>query len=94
MATTYAWLTSGLIWKKFDGLPAAIPLALKEAVVARLLAAVYGLVVRYRRAGPVERRQLTWFVYAALLAVAVLAVNALGLIPWQPVAIVLGAAVE
>ena len=55
------------------------------------LAALVGLVVRYRRAGPVERRQLTWFVYAAFLAV--LAVNTLRFIPWQPLAIVLGAAV-
>jgi hypothetical protein len=45
------------------------------------LAAVWALLVRYRRAGPVERQQLTWFRYAAILAVVLLTLNALGLLP-------------
>jgi hypothetical protein len=53
------------------------------------LAAVWALLLRYRRAGPVERQQLTWFLDAALLAVPVLVLNALGLMPWRPLAVVL-----
>jgi hypothetical protein len=34
------------------------------------LAAMCSLVVRFRRAGPVERRQLTWFLYAAVVNAA------------------------
>src|SRR5829696_7977701 len=37
-----------------------------------ILVAVFSVVFRFRRAGPVERRQLTWFTYAAVLTGAVL----------------------
>jgi len=56
------------------------------------LGAVWALLLRYRSAGPVERQQLTWFLYAALLAALVLALSALGLMPWRPLAVVLQAA--
>ena len=37
-----------------------------------ILMAVFSVIFRFRRAGPVERRQLTWFTYAAVLTGAVL----------------------
>jgi hypothetical protein len=52
------------------------------------LAAVWALLLRYRRAGPVERQQLKWFLYAALLAVLLLTLNAWRLLPW-PLSVVL-----
>jgi hypothetical protein len=57
------------------------------------LAALSALVVRYRRAAAVERQQLTWFMYAAFLAVLVLVFNALGLTVGRPLTGVLGAVV-
>jgi hypothetical protein len=57
------------------------------------LAAVWALVVRYRRAAAVERQQLTWFLYAAVLAVLVLVFNAVGLTVGRPLTDVLGALV-
>ncbi len=53
------------------------------------LPAVWGLFVRYRRADPVERQQLTWFLYAALIAAALLVLNGLGLLPWPLLSLVL-----
>jgi len=47
-----------------------------------VLAAIVSVVLRFRRAGPVERRQLTWFVYAAVLNGVVLVVGvALSVLP-------------
>ena len=49
------------------------------------------LVLRFRRAGAVERRQLTWFLYATVVNAVILVVDsALGLLPETP----LGAAVS
>jgi hypothetical protein len=45
------------------------------------LLAVWALLMRYRTAGPSEQRQLTWFVYAAVLAVLLLCLNTVGLLP-------------
>ena len=45
------------------------------------LAAMASLLLRHRRAGSLERRQLTWFLYAAVLNAVLLAVNVLGLVP-------------
>jgi hypothetical protein len=45
-----------------------------------VLAAMASLVLRFRRAGPVERRQLTWFLYATVLNGVILVVDALGLL--------------
>jgi hypothetical protein len=53
------------------------------------LAAVWALLVRYRRAGPVERQQLAWFRYAAILAVVLLTLNAVGLLPGRVFSLVL-----
>jgi hypothetical protein len=48
---------------------------------ALILAGMCALVLRFRRAGPVERRQLTWFVYAAVVIGADLVLDTLGLLP-------------
>jgi hypothetical protein len=45
-----------------------------------VLAAISSLVPRFRRAGPVERRQLTWFLYAAALIGLFLVVDSLDLL--------------
>jgi hypothetical protein len=57
------------------------------------LAALSALVMRYRRAAAVERQQLTWFVYAAVLAAVALVFNALGGTVGRPLTAVLGAVV-
>jgi hypothetical protein len=57
------------------------------------LAAVSALGLRYRRAAAVERQQLTWFLYAAVLAVLALVFNAIGLTVGRPLIDVLGALV-
>jgi hypothetical protein len=46
-----------------------------------VLAAMTSLVLRFRRAGSVERRQLTWFVYATVLNGVYLVPEVLGLLP-------------
>jgi hypothetical protein len=47
-----------------------------------VLAAMFSLVVRFRRAGPVERRQLTWFLYATAVNAVILLLDAvLGVLP-------------
>jgi hypothetical protein len=53
------------------------------------LAAVWALLVRYRRAGPVERQQLAWFRFAAVLTVVLLTLNAVGLLPGRVFSLVL-----
>ena len=45
-----------------------------------VLVAISSLVPRFRRAGPVERRQLTWFLYAAALIGVFLVVDSLDLL--------------
>jgi hypothetical protein len=47
-----------------------------------VLAAMFSLVLRFRRGGPVERRQLTWFLYAtAVNAVFLVLDSVLGVLP-------------
>jgi hypothetical protein len=47
-----------------------------------VLAGMGSLVLRFRRAGPVERRQLTWFLYATGVNAAILVLDAvLGVLP-------------
>jgi hypothetical protein len=46
-----------------------------------VLVAVSSLVLRFRRAGPMERRQLTWFLYAAALIGAFIVVDSMDLVP-------------
>jgi hypothetical protein len=61
---------------------------LSQAIVAGLyvmfglvIASMVALVLRFRRAGPVERRQLTWFVYATVLNAVLLLLDVLGVVP-------------
>jgi hypothetical protein len=51
------------------------------ALVCLALAAMASLVPRFLRAGPVERRQLTWFLYAAVLNALIIVLDVPGLIP-------------
>ena len=52
------------------------------AVFGLALSAMLSIVLRFRRAGPVERRQLTWFVYATAVNAVNLALNvAFSLLP-------------
>ncbi len=46
-----------------------------------VLAGMCALVLRFRRASPVERRQLTWFLYAAIVVGADIVLDAVGLLP-------------
>ena len=40
-----------------------------------VLVAMFSLVLRFRRAGPVERRQLTWFLYATVVNAVILVLD-------------------
>jgi hypothetical protein len=51
------------------------------ALFCLALAAMFSLVLRFRRAGPVERRQLIWFVYATVVNGVILVLDALGVLP-------------
>jgi hypothetical protein len=57
-----------------------------------VLVGMFSLVPRFRRAGPVERRQLAWFLYAAALIGLYLVLDAFGLIPVSPIGAAVGAA--
>ena len=52
-----------------------------SAMLGLVLVAMLSLVLRFRRAGPEQRRQLTWFLYATLLNGAVIVLDAVGLLP-------------
>jgi hypothetical protein len=45
-----------------------------------ILAAMLSLILRFRGAGPVERRQLTWFLYATVVNAALLVLDVLGVV--------------
>ena len=52
------------------------------AMFLLILAGMFSLVLRFRRAGPMERRQLTWFLYAtALIAIVLVLDGVLGVLP-------------
>jgi hypothetical protein len=59
---------------------------------AIVLAGMVSLVLRFRRAGPVERRQLTWFVYATVVNGVILVPEVLGILPTSLFWIVVSAA--
>ena len=46
-----------------------------------VLVAMLSLVLRFRRAGPVERRQLTWFLYATVVNGVLLVLDGPGVVP-------------
>jgi hypothetical protein len=63
------------------------------AMFVVLLAAMSSLALRFRRAGPVERRQLTWFLYAtAVNGALILLDSTLGVLPQNLVVVAVGAA--
>jgi hypothetical protein len=56
--------------------------SLLYAMFGAVLLAMLSLVLRFRRAGPTERRQLTWFLYATIVnAVLIIFDGLLGLLP-------------
>jgi MFS family permease len=53
-----------------------------SAMLGSVLLAMFSLVLRFRRAAPVERRQLTWFLYATVVNALILVLDAaLGVLP-------------
>jgi hypothetical protein len=51
-------------------------------LLGSVLAAMAGLLLRFRRSGPVERRQLTWFVYATVVNAVLLVLDSVfGVLP-------------
>jgi hypothetical protein len=46
-----------------------------------VLAGMSSVLLRFRRAGPAERRQLTWFLYAAVVNAAIIVLDAIGFLP-------------
>ncbi len=60
----------------------AAAVAVVFGMLGLVLAGMASLVVRFRRAGPVERRQLTWFLYATVINGVIILLDAvLGLLP-------------
>jgi hypothetical protein len=52
------------------------------AMFLLVLAGMFSLVLRFRRSGPVQRRQLTWFLYATVVIATVLVLDGvLGVLP-------------
>jgi hypothetical protein len=70
------------------GLEGAASRDLAQAIVVGVyvmfvlaMAAMVSLMLRFRRAGPVERRQLTWFLYATVVNAVLLVLDVLGAVP-------------
>jgi hypothetical protein len=63
------------------------------AMFGFVLAAMSSLALRFRRAGPVERRQLTWFLYAtAVNGALILLDSTLGVLPQNLIVVTVSAA--
>lgn len=72
------WAPEGAAGRYVD----SAALVVLYALFGLALAAMSSLVLRFRRAGAVERRQLTWFLYATLVNGAVLVLDpVLGVLP-------------
>jgi hypothetical protein len=71
------WAVTGVAGQRLFGVVEVIVYALFLFVVP----ATVSLVLRFRRAGPVERRQLTWFMYAAVLNGVLIVLDLVGLPP-------------
>jgi hypothetical protein len=65
--------------------------AIVYGLVCLALIAMASLVPRFRRAGPIERRQLTWFLYAAAVNALIIVLDVPGVIPSGLVDITLNA---
>ena len=77
-STAGPWALHGAVGSYLGG--AAI--AAVYAIFGLALAAMFSLVLRYRRAGSVERHQLTWFLYATVVnAVFLVFDSLLGVLP-------------
>jgi hypothetical protein len=76
-ATAGPWAVRGAAGRYLDQLTEVGVVAMFGLV----LAAMSALVLRFRRAGAVERRQLTWFLYATVLNGLFLALDTVNLIP-------------
>jgi hypothetical protein len=76
-ATASPWALTGQAGETV----ALIAEAVLYGMFGLVLVGMGSLVLRFRRADPVERRQLTWFLYATVVNAAVLVVDAVGLIP-------------
>jgi hypothetical protein len=77
-ATVSPWVPHGPIGR------VVVPVAngVLYLLLGFVLAAMAALLLRFRRSGPVERRQLTWFVYATLLNGTLLVLDSvLGVLP-------------
>ena len=77
-ATASPWVPSGAVGR-FLVQAADVGVYLMLGFV---LAAMAALLLRFRRSGPVERRQLTWFVYATVLNAVLLVLDSVfGVLP-------------
>jgi hypothetical protein len=85
--TAGPWVPEGTAGRYLDQATVVVVFVMFGLVLVGMLS----LVLRFRRAGAVERRQLTWFLYATVVNAVILVVDsALGLLPENP----LGAAVS
>jgi len=71
------WAVQGDAGRKLTGAVVATVYVMFFFIVV----ATISLVLRFRRAGPVERQQLTWFMYAAVLNGLIIVLGPLGLFP-------------
>ena len=77
-STASPWAVHGVVGRYLGS--AAI--AAVYGIFGLVFAAMFSLVLRFRRGGPVERRQLTWFLYATIVnAVFLLLDSVLGVLP-------------
>ena len=77
-STASPWAVHGAVGS-FLGTAAIVAV---YVIFGLVFAAMFSLVLRFRRAGPVERRQLTWFLYATVVnAVFLLLDSVLGVLP-------------
>jgi hypothetical protein len=77
-ATATPWAVQGAVGSRLEG--AAIGGV--YGLFGLVFVAMFALVLRFRRAGAVERRQLTWFLYATVVNAVFLALDSvLGVLP-------------
>jgi hypothetical protein len=77
-ATATPWAVQGTAGRNLN----LVTIVAVYLVLGVALAAMFSLVLRFRRAGPVERRQLTWFLYATVVNAVILVLDSvLGVLP-------------
>jgi hypothetical protein len=83
------WAVEGAVGRKLES--AAI--AGVYVLFGLVFVAMASLVLRFRRAGPVERRQLTWFLYATVVNAVILVLDVIvGVLPHHLITTVISAA--